>query len=60
MLSKAEIKWLYKLAKRGFVVVVFTPQELEGADPKTVEKRLIEAGWEIISAVKPAEPITNP
>ena len=32
----------------GYAVVVFTPSELDGADPDKVENKLFEAGWKII------------
>lgn len=36
------------LRKQGFAVVVFTKEELDGADPIRVADRLVELGWEVI------------
>jgi hypothetical protein len=35
----------------GYAVVVFNPDELEGADPMDVCDRLIELGWDVIEAL---------
>lgn len=35
----------------GYVVVAFSPEDLEGADPSRVEDHLIENGWDIISSL---------
>ena len=37
----------------GCCVVVITPEELQGANPRKVEERLIELGWEVISDLAP-------
>jgi len=33
----------------GYTVVVFSPEELKGANPDIVEERLIQLGWSVIS-----------
>lgn len=38
-----------ELRESGYAVVIFTPEELEGADPERVEDNLISSGWDIIS-----------
>jgi hypothetical protein len=40
---------------RGYAVVIFTPEELEGASPNRVQDRLIELAWDVISDLKPDE-----
>ena len=40
-----------KLQSFGYAIVVFSPEELEGANPCLVEDRLIETGWDIISSL---------
>ena len=39
------------LEEMGCVVVVFTPEELRGANPDHVQDRLIEYGWEVIGDI---------
>lgn len=50
----ADIKKISELARQlgnmGCAVVVFTPEELRGADTSHVEDRLIELGWDVIDA----------
>lgn len=36
------------LENMGCTVVVFTPEELRGANPYHVQDRLIELGWDVI------------
>lgn len=37
-----------KLRAFGCAVVCFTPEELRGVSPETVEDRLVEYGWDTI------------
>lgn len=43
---------IYRLCQElrtlGCAVTCFNPQELRGVDPKLVEDRLVEYGWDII------------
>ena len=39
------------LENMGCTVVVFTPEELRGANPYHVQDRLIELGWEVIGDI---------
>ena len=39
------------LENMGCTVVVFTPEELCGANPDHVQDRLIELGWEVIGDI---------
>jgi hypothetical protein len=45
------------LEAMGCAVIVFTPEELRGANPDHVEDRLVEYGWEVIDdlATEPRE-----
>lgn len=36
------------MRKDGYVVVVFSPKELEGADPARVAFQMFNKGWETI------------
>ena len=45
----SDLKWLRNMRERGFCVVVFTPEELEGVDPDYVEDKLLEFGWDVIN-----------
>ena len=51
-LTEQEIKVITKLRQQGFAVVLFNPEELEGASPDNVEDRLIELGWDVISVLR--------
>ena len=52
-MTQEQINVLLTLKRQGYAVVVFTPEELEGAESDRVEDRLIELGWDIISDLKP-------
>ena len=56
-MTPEEVTALKTLSHRGYAVVVFTPEELRGANPHHVEDRLIEYGWDTIDwlAVEPGE-----
>lgn len=41
-----------ELRHAGFAVIVWTPEELDGVDPRDVEDTSIEAGHEAINALK--------
>ena len=41
-----------QLREEGFAVVIFDPEELNGASPKHVEAALVEYGWDAISALR--------
>lgn len=43
---------LNALSSRGYAVIVWSPDELAGADPRKVEDRSVELGWDIIEALK--------
>ena len=54
-LTKTDIKAIDSLRTRGFAVVVFNEEELEGAPADDVESRLIELGWDVIEALRGEE-----
>lgn len=43
------------LAEMGCAVVVFVPEELNGADPSKIEDRLIELGNDVIECLSGVE-----
>lgn len=46
-------KTIRELKEEGYAIILFNPEELEGADSDRVEDRLIELGWEVIHDLKP-------
>jgi hypothetical protein len=49
-----------KLQDKGYAIVIFTPEELEGVDNGYVEGRITEYAWEvIIDAIKENEEFNN-
>lgn len=40
------------LRDQGYAVVIFTPDELDGASPDKVEDNLVSSGWEAIDVLK--------
>jgi hypothetical protein len=48
-MTKAEADIIAKLRRKGYAVIVWTPDELGSADPERVEDRSIELGWDIIA-----------
>lgn len=51
-LSQEEFDLIVKMRDNGFAIVIFTPEELCGAEPDFIEERLIELGWDVIDSVK--------
>ena len=41
-----------QLHNEGYAVVVWTADELKGADPEHVQDRLIELGWDVIDTLQ--------
>lgn len=52
-MTPEEITVLQNLRSRGYAVVVFIPDELREANPRHVEDRLIEYGWDTIDWLSP-------
>ncbi len=42
-------KSISQLRHAGYAVIVWSPKELGGVDPRRVEDRSIELGWEVIA-----------
>jgi hypothetical protein len=40
-----------KMQRLGYAVVIFTPEELRGANPDHVQDRLVELGWDVIDTL---------
>ena len=51
-LTDDEVESFRRLRSRGFALVIFTPEELQGASLTHVEDRLVELGWEVIDSLK--------
>ena len=49
-MSPEEVSALKSLRDKGYAVVVFSPDELRGADKDDVEQDLVLAGWDVIDA----------
>jgi hypothetical protein len=45
------IEWLalQSIRAKGYAITIWTPDELRGADPRHVEERQMEDGWDVIS-----------
>lgn len=52
-MTQEQINVLRTIKNMGYAVVLFSPEELEGAESDRVEDSLIELGWDIISDLKP-------
>ncbi len=37
----------------GYAVVVFSPEELAGADPSQVQEQMVSDGWDVIDSLRP-------
>ena len=47
------------LRGEGYAVVIFTPDELDGAPPGIVESVMTVRGWDAISDLRPASKIRS-
>ena len=52
-MTPEEVTALQNLRDRGFAVIVFNLDELRDANPRHVEDRLIEYGWDTIDWLSP-------
>jgi hypothetical protein len=50
--STEEYEALKSLRQKGYAVVVFNPEELQGVKPRYVEDELVNQAWVIIDALK--------
>lgn len=57
-MSDIRTQWLITMKEMfhaGWAVVVWSPEELQGADPGLVQDRLIELGYDVIDCLKENE-----
>jgi hypothetical protein len=50
-MTKQETKVIQGLRNKGYAVIAWFPEELQGADPKYVEEGSIEAGYRILESL---------
>ena len=55
MTHEKAMEAILTLRDAGYAVSVFTPDELEGADPSKVEYIMVERGWDAIDTLKEEE-----
>jgi hypothetical protein len=51
-ISNSEYEALKSIRQKGYAVVVFNPEELQGTSCRHVEDAVVLAGWEAIDALK--------
>ena len=49
MMTTAQMTAVRELRAKGYAVIIWTPDEVGGANPRKVEDSLIEMGWDVIS-----------
>ena len=49
IMTPQELSIIRDLRHRGFAIICWTPEEIGGANPRKVEDREVELGWDIIS-----------
>ena len=42
------MKTIEQLRKEGYAIVIYSPEELRGANPKAVQDAIVEQSWVII------------
>jgi hypothetical protein len=47
-MSRDELRAIQSLRVKGWGVILWEPDELDGVDPEIVEDALIERGWDVI------------
>ena len=47
-MNESQDKSLQELRHAGYGVIIWTPEEIGDANPRKVEDRLIEMGWQVI------------
>lgn len=50
-LTEKELNMLLEIRNRGYAVIIWTPDELNGVKPSHVEDRSIKLGHQIIEAL---------
>jgi hypothetical protein len=51
-MKESQMNALNELRDGGYAVVVFSPEELEGAPPVKLQDQLAEYGWDVIEDLK--------
>jgi len=51
-MTKEQRKVVEELRDEGYAVIVWAPEELETANPRRVEDRSIELGWDVVGDLK--------
>lgn len=54
-MNEEQLKLIQELRIKGFAVTIFTPEELRGASPDSVEDIMIERGWDVINCLADEE-----
>jgi len=52
VVTSKEAGVLKDLRSKGYAVVIFDPEELQGTTPRRVEDELVTQAWDIIDALK--------
>ena len=55
MTHEKAMEAIRSLRDAGYAVSVFNPDELQGADPSTVEDMMVQRGWDAIDTLKEEE-----
>lgn len=56
VVTSSEAGVLKTLRSKGYAVVIFDPEELQGVKPRSVEDALVTEAWVIIDALKETNP----
>jgi hypothetical protein len=51
-ISESEYNAVKAIREKGYAVVIFNPEELQGVKPRSIEDDLVLRGWESIDALK--------
>ena len=51
-MTEQQQKAVSDLRSEGHAVIVWTPAELQGADPGRIEDRSVELGWDVIAQLR--------
>ena len=52
VVTRGEADVLKTLRHKGYAVVIFDPEELQGVKPRSVEEALVTEAWVVIDALK--------
>ena len=51
-MTQKETKAVAALRNRGYAVIIWTPEEIGTVNPRRLEDRSVELGWEVIEDLK--------